>query len=266
MAMCKQGDVSLCGAGFGDNPIDPRTDLFWRLPAWAAIAKNHPVRSFRMNLLWGKPLVLPIVPLHQIALDMRTVAESRQLAGLAGAVERAGQDESERFFGENGLEKSGGRAPIVRERNIRHAGMLPAQAPLGFAVAHQINLLISPCHGSIFRGAFVYSLNLKNPPLTSPPSETVSQFENSEDGGKLQTYFGRKQRCHPYIRFVRHSKWDSFMFISLRRLIATQSPTGERSTSMERRTRRPSSKCGAWHRRVPRPQKNADKDPASLSM
>src|SRR5262249_10009688 len=34
-----------------------------------------------------------------------------------------------------------------------------------------------------------------------PALETVSQFENSEDGGKLQTYFGRKQRCHPYIRF-----------------------------------------------------------------
>src|SRR5262245_57191166 len=68
----------------------------------------------------------------------------------------------------------------------------------------------------------------KDPLLTSPPSETVSQFENSEDGGKLQTYFGRKQRCHPYIRFVRHSKWDSFMFISLRRLIATQSLAGER--------------------------------------
>src|SRR5215813_2111608 len=36
-----------------------------------------------------------------------------------------------------------------------------------------------------------------------------------------------KQRCHPYIRFVRHLKWDSFMFISLRRLIATQSLKGE---------------------------------------
>src|SRR5262245_48483797 len=69
--------------------------------------------------------------------------------------------------------------------------------------------------------------------LIPPPSslETVSQFENSEDGGKLQTYFGRKQRCHPYIRFVRHSKWDSFMFISLRRLIATQSLNGEVSLS-----------------------------------
>src|SRR5262245_63296536 len=152
MAMCKQGDVSLCGAGFGDNPIDPRTDLFWRLPAWAAIAKNHPVRSFRMNLLWGKPLVLPIVPLHQIALDIRMVAESRQLAGLACAVERAGQDESERFFGENRPQKSRGRAPIVRERNVSHAGMLPAQAPLGLPVAHQINLLLFPCHGNLLDG------------------------------------------------------------------------------------------------------------------
>src|SRR5262249_25900035 len=138
---------------------DPRADLFRRLPARAAVTKNHPVRPFGVNLLWRKPLVLPIVPLQQIALDMRTVAESRQLAGLPCAVERARQDESEQFFGENRPQESGGRAPIVRERNIRHAGMLPAQAPLGFAMAHQINLLISPCHGSIFRGAFVYSLN-----------------------------------------------------------------------------------------------------------
>src|SRR5215470_20402075 len=120
MAMCKQGDASLCGAGFGDNPIDARADLFWRLPARAAVTKNHPVRPFGMNLPRRKPLVLPIVPLHQIALDMRTVAESRQLAGLACAVKRAGQDESERFFGENGLEKPRSRTSVVRERNIRH--------------------------------------------------------------------------------------------------------------------------------------------------
>src|SRR5262249_19928355 len=123
-----------------------------------------------MNLPRRKPLVLPIVPLHQIALDMGTVAESRQLAGLACAVERAGQDESERFFGENRPQKSGSRAPIVRERNIRHAGMLPAQAPLGFPVAHQITLLLFPCHGSMFPGAFVYSLDLKDPPSYIPRS------------------------------------------------------------------------------------------------
>src|SRR5262245_36681878 len=152
MAMCKQGDVSLCGAGSSDNPIGPRADLFWRLSAWAAIVKNHPVRSFRMNLLWRKPFVFPIVPLHQIALDMRTFAESRKLAGFACPVERAGQDESKRFFGENRPQKSRIRAPVLRKRNIRHAGMLPAQAPLGFAVAHQINLLISPCHGNLLDG------------------------------------------------------------------------------------------------------------------
>src|SRR5215471_7299700 len=135
MAMCKQGDVSLCGAGFGDNTIDPRADLFWRLPARAAVTENHPVRSFRMNFPWCKPFVLPIVPLHQIALDMRTVAESRQLAGLACAVERAGQDESERFFGENRPQKSGSRAPVLCQRNVSHAGMLAAQTPLGLSVA-----------------------------------------------------------------------------------------------------------------------------------
>src|SRR5262245_40658221 len=72
-----------------------------------------------------------------------------------------------------------------------------------------------------------YEKNLGSRSAAHPCEETVSQFENSEDGGKLQTYFGRKQRCHPYIRFVRHSKWDSFMFISLRRLIATQSRVKE---------------------------------------
>src|SRR5262245_12845120 len=102
---------------FGDNPIDPRADLFWRLPARAAIAKNHPVRPFRMNLLWRKPLVLPIVPLHQIALDMRTVAESRELAGFAGPLQRTGQNQREGLLGENGLEKPRSRTSLVRERN-----------------------------------------------------------------------------------------------------------------------------------------------------
>src|SRR5262249_43150597 len=123
MAMCKQGDVSLCGAGFGDNQIDPGADLFWRLPARAAVTKNHPVRSFGVDLLRGKPLVLPIVPLHQIALDMRTVAESRELAGFAGPLQRTGQNQREGLLGENGLEKPRSRTPVVRERNIRHTRM-----------------------------------------------------------------------------------------------------------------------------------------------
>src|SRR5262245_28745350 len=114
MAMCKQGDVSLRGAGFGDNTIDPRADLFRRFPARATVAKNHPVRSFRMNLLWRKPFVLPIVPLHQIGLDMRTFAESRELAGFAGPLERTGQNQREGLLGENGLEKSRGLTSVVR--------------------------------------------------------------------------------------------------------------------------------------------------------
>src|SRR5262249_57026470 len=123
----------------------------------------------RRDVRGWKALVFRKGHVQEMALDRRTAAESRQLAGLACAVERAGQDESERFFGENRPQKSRGRTPVLRERNVSHAGMLAAQAPLGFAVAHQINLLLFPCHGSMFPGAFVYSLNLKDPPLTSPP-------------------------------------------------------------------------------------------------
>src|SRR5262245_32116733 len=114
------------------NTIDPRADLFWGLLARAAVTKNHPVRPFGVNLLWRKPLVLPIVPLHEIALDMYTVAESRQLASFAGPMKPARENQGKGLLGENGLEKSGGRAPVLCERNICHAGVLPAQAPLGF--------------------------------------------------------------------------------------------------------------------------------------
>src|SRR5262249_54523948 len=86
---------------------------------------------------------------------------------------------------------------------------------------------------------------IRHPYLCPSPSETVSQFENSEDGGKLLTYFGRKQRCHPYIRLVRHSKWDSFMFISLRRLIATQSLEGKEIGSRPNFNRFGSYRCNS---------------------
>src|SRR5262245_63178049 len=124
MAMCKQGDVSLCGAGFGDNPIDPRADPLRRLPARAAVTKNQPVRSFGVNLLWRKPFVLPIVPLQKIALDVRTFAESRELAGFAGPLQRTGKNQREGLLGENGLEKPRSRTSVVRERNIRDTRML----------------------------------------------------------------------------------------------------------------------------------------------
>src|SRR5262249_54795729 len=122
----------------------------------------------RRDVRGWKALVFRKGHVQEMALDRRTAAESRQLAGLACAVERAGQDESERFFGENRPQKSGGRTPVLRERNVSHAGMLPGQTPLGLSVAHQINLLIFPCHASIFPGAFVYSLNWKIPSYISP--------------------------------------------------------------------------------------------------
>jgi hypothetical protein len=87
---------------------------------------------------------------------MRTFAESRELAGFTRPVERASENQREGLLGENGLQESRGRTPVLRERNIRHTGMLPTQAPLGFPVPHQINFLLFPCHGSIFRRALSY--------------------------------------------------------------------------------------------------------------
>lgn len=52
-----------------------------------------------------------------------------------------------------GLEAPGHRPPVLGERNVRHAGMLPAQAPRGLPVADDEDLLLVGGHFRSARGS-----------------------------------------------------------------------------------------------------------------
>src|SRR5215468_524592 len=146
VAVGEQNDVAGGAADSRDDAIDARADLRWRLAARTAVAKEHPVRLLVMDLLGRESLVLAVVPLVQIGLDRRAGAEAGELTRLAGPSQRARQHELKSLLGQRGPEASGDRAPVLGERDVGHAGVLPGQAPFGLAVANHVDLLCAGRH------------------------------------------------------------------------------------------------------------------------
>jgi hypothetical protein len=66
-----------------------------------------------MDLLESEPLVLAVVPLHQIWLDDRPVAQPRKRTGLSCPLQRANEHESEFFLCERRPDSFSQATPIV---------------------------------------------------------------------------------------------------------------------------------------------------------
>ena len=118
----------------GDHPIHPRAHLLRRLAARASIPEDQPVRRRLADLLGRQSLVLAVVPLDQVGLDDGRVAEARQLAGLPCPLQRADENERERLLGQHGPHPLGESTPVVGQRDVGRARVLPAQAPRGLPV------------------------------------------------------------------------------------------------------------------------------------
>ena len=135
MSVAEQGDVSRRGTNLGDNAIGARADLFRRLAARTAVAKNRPTRPSRANLFRRESFVLAIVPLDQVGLDIGKLAKPSEFAGFAGALERTREDQCKGDLGQNRFENPRGCSSVFGQWNIGDARMSAIETPLGFAVA-----------------------------------------------------------------------------------------------------------------------------------
>ena len=88
-ALEKSSTSPVDGAHARDHAIRARADLLRRLAARTAVAEELPVRALRVDLGRGAPLVVAVVPLDEVGVDVGAVAEARQLAGSARALQRA---------------------------------------------------------------------------------------------------------------------------------------------------------------------------------
>ncbi len=70
-------------------------------------------------------------------LDDGLPAEARALAGLSRPLQRADENELECLFGEHGPHLLGETAPVVCQREVCHARMLPAQTPCGLPMPYR---------------------------------------------------------------------------------------------------------------------------------
>jgi pimeloyl-ACP methyl ester carboxylesterase len=89
------------------------------------------------DLVGGDAFVVAVVPFAKIRVDRGLLAESGQLGGVTGALERAGEDEVEVLPGQRIAELVGGRSTVVVERNVRAPGVPAGRAPVGLAVSGQ---------------------------------------------------------------------------------------------------------------------------------
>src|SRR5438094_9387467 len=109
--------------------IGSRSDLLWRFPVGATVAKQLPAGPLRTNLRRSKTFVIAIVPFDQIAIELCYRAEARQFSGPDGALQRTGQNLGENQSGQP-LSKSQRIAfTAFRHRQIRKFGMLSWVAP-----------------------------------------------------------------------------------------------------------------------------------------
>src|SRR5258708_2592945 len=80
----------------GDKAVGAGGDVGDRLAHRAAVAEEIPARPLHPDLGGPPPLVRSVVPLGQVGDDPGARREAGQLAGSAGAPERAHEDSRER--------------------------------------------------------------------------------------------------------------------------------------------------------------------------
>ena len=74
------------------------------------------------------------------------VAEAGKRAGLPRPLQRTDEHETECLLGQHGPQLLGEASPVVGQRDIGRAGVLPAQAPRGLAVSdrEQVHWAVLP--------------------------------------------------------------------------------------------------------------------------
>ena len=103
--------------------VAARGDGFRRFAAGAAVAPELPAGIDLADLRRGQSLVVAVVPLAQVLANQRALAESDALAGVAGAQQRAGQDQVVLVAADVVGHRVGLALALGRQRNVGVAGV-----------------------------------------------------------------------------------------------------------------------------------------------
>ncbi len=132
----------------GDHAVGAGADLRGRLAARRAVGPQRPVGDLLADVGARAALVVAVVPLLEVVAELRAVAEAGQLAGLAGAGQRAGQDAGEVAVRERLAQRAGLVAAVVDQREVGVAGVLARAAPLRRTVADEDDLRHAAADGA----------------------------------------------------------------------------------------------------------------------
>src|SRR5208282_2480355 len=121
------------------DAIGPRADLARRLSSGTAVTEELPVRALGMDLSRAAALILAVIPFDQVGIDLSRVAKARQLTGPHRALQGAGEDLGKSQSAQPLTEGAGIAFAAFGQGKVGPAGVLPGEAPGGFAVPRQVD-------------------------------------------------------------------------------------------------------------------------------
>jgi hypothetical protein len=123
-----------------NHPIRPHPHLLHRLTPNNRVLPHRPPRNRRLYLLRSPALIHAVVPLLQPLIHHRHITKPGNLASLPSPRHRASQHRRKRSPRHILSHFSRHLPPMLRQRNIRPAGMFARRAPLRLPMPHQPQL------------------------------------------------------------------------------------------------------------------------------
>jgi hypothetical protein len=143
VAVTEQRDIAVDGQRPCDDPLRARRYLLDGLATGHRTFPHGPAGVRLPDLADGSAFHVAVVPFEQVGIDLGLVAVAGQLRGVAGAAQRADEDEREPAPGEEAPGALGLLAAGVGEREVGDAGVLPRLGPRRLAVTDQDDLVVT---------------------------------------------------------------------------------------------------------------------------
>jgi hypothetical protein len=124
MAAGKQQDIIIEAAYFRDDAVGSGADLLGGFAFGAAIAKQVPIGPLGADFRGAAAFIFSVIPLDQVRINDREIAEACQLASFKRALERAREYMGKRLSFQSLAQLSGILPTSLGERQIREPGVL----------------------------------------------------------------------------------------------------------------------------------------------
>ena len=126
--MREHGDIAVDRARAVDHPIHTSLYLRWRLTARTSVPEDEPAGLPSVNLLGCQAFVIAVVPLHQVGVDDRSMAETSQPAGVQRSLHRTHENEFKGFLRQHRSYLFRAPSAMFGKSDVRGACMLAAEA------------------------------------------------------------------------------------------------------------------------------------------